>query len=307
MRKTSTSYIHFVLSAILLLCGSLAAIAQQEWSNTQYLFNLYDVNSAYAGNHNTGSFALRHRSQWIGMEGAPVSQQLSFHTPSGDQLGWGIKLNHERIGARDQQFVRLTGSWKLRFEEGTLSLGLAGGIIRHGVNADKLTALDQGDIQLQQMNNNVITPVADFSAFFNTKRFYIGVDCGRINRSKINYSNNSLARLYFNSALVAGYMKRIGQSNMLQLSGLMKYSEGKLWQSEINLLYLHNNKYWIGAGYRIQCCFQLFAAINLTDHFRFGLSYDVAGKAMKGFHDGSAEVFLGYTMQTRSGKSVRYF
>jgi type IX secretion system PorP/SprF family membrane protein len=296
-----------VTQVVLLLCLFNSVNAQQEWSYTQYLFNLYDINSAYAGNHNSGSFALRHRSQWIGMEGAPVSQQFSFHTPLGEKIGVGVKMNNDRIGAREQQAIRVTGAWKLRLNEGTLSLGLAGGIIRHGLNSGKLTAFDENDIQLQQINNNVITPVADFSAFYHTRKFYVGFDCGRINRSRINHTESSLARLYFNSSVVAGWMKRIGQSNLIQLSGLLKYSEGKLWQAEFNLLYLHNNKYWLGGGYRILSGFQVFAAMNLTDHLRFGLSYDVAGKSMRGFHDGSAEAFLGYTMRSRSGKSVRYF
>jgi type IX secretion system PorP/SprF family membrane protein len=281
--------------------------AQQEWNFTQYLFNLYDINSAYAGNHNTGSFALRHRSQWISMEGAPVTQQFSFHAPVHEHIGIGVKLNHETIGAREQSLLRFSGAWKLQLGEGTMSVGLAAGMIRHGVDQGKLKAFDESDVQLLQLNNNVITPLADFSVFYNTKRFYVGLDCGRINRSRINHHEHSLARLYYNSSLVAGWMKKIGQSSMLQFSGLMKYSEGKLWQAEFNTLFLYNNRYWIGAGYRVSCCFQLFGAINITDHFRFGLSYDVAGKSMREFSDGSAEVFLGYTVRSHSGKSVRYF
>jgi type IX secretion system PorP/SprF family membrane protein len=306
IRHTSISRL---IIAVFLLCapGVAKVRAQQEWNFTQYLFNLYDINSAYAGNHNTGSFALRHRSQWISMDGAPVTQQFSFHAPMRENIGVGLKLNHETIGAREQSLVRCSGAWKLQLGEGTISMGLAAGFIRHGVDQGKLKAYDESDIQLLQLNNNVITPVADFSVFYNTKKFYVGLDCGRINRSRINHHERSLARLYYNSSLVAGWMKKIGQSHMIQFSGLMKYSEGMLWQAEFNTLFLYNNRYWIGGGYRLSCCFQLFGAMNITDHFRFGLSYDIAGKSMREFSDGSAEVFLGYTVRSRSGKSVRYF
>jgi type IX secretion system PorP/SprF family membrane protein len=299
-------YLKFIL--LLFMAADFGHLhAQQEWNYTQYLFNLYDINSAYAGNHNTGSFALRHRSQWMGMEGAPVSQQLSFHAPFREKLGLGVKLNNERIGAREQQTMRVSAAWKLKLRQGVISLGLAGGIIRHGIRVNQLTALDENDIQLLQLNQNVIVPVADFSAFYSSKNFYVGFDCGRINRSRLNHQANSLARLYFNSSLVAGWLKKVGESNLLQISGLMKYSEGRLWQAEINLLYLHQNKFWIGGGYRFQSSFQILAALNLSDHFRLGLSYDIAGKSTREFHDGSAEVFLGYTIKSRSGKSVRYF
>jgi len=301
----------FCMRAIMVVMISMSALnisAQQEWNYSQYLFNLYDINSAYAGNHNTMSFALRHRSQWIGLEGSPSTQQFSLHTPMmNGKLGVGLKMNMDQIGARTQQSGRLSVAYRLKLASGTLSMGVAGGVIRQSIDRNKLHSADEQDVVLQGLNSPAITPVADFSVFYSTKKFYAGVDCGRINRSPFGFSENSIARLYYNASLVAGYMKRVGDDNMIQLSGLYKYSEGKLWQAELNLLYLYRNKAWFGAGYRLQCCFQVFACANISEHFRLGLSYDLADGEMRSSNDGSAEIFLGYTLKNRSGKSVRYF
>lgn len=297
-----------MLVFLLIVSAAPKAGAQQEWGYTQYLFNLYDINSAYAGNHNSGSFALRHRSQWIGFEGAPVTQQFSFHAPVfHEKVGVGIKILNESIGARNQQMIKGSVAYKVRLHEATLSMGIAGGILRQGIDRTKLTAADAADVQLMNMNGPVVTPVIDASIFFNTKKFYLGVESARLNRSAYHYTDQSLARLYYNLSIVGGFMKTVKQTDMLQLSTLIKLSENNLWQAEVDLLYLKNNKYWFGGGYRFLSGINILACLNLTEHLRLGASFDIATNEIRSANNGSAEVFIGYNLKNRSGKSIRYF
>ena len=282
--------------------------AQQEWGYTQYVFNLYDINAAYAGNHNSGSFGLRHRSQWIGFEGAPVTQALSFHAPlCNEKLGAGIKLLNESIGARNRQVVKASVAFKLALGESKLSFGFAGGMQRQGINRSKLTAAEQEDAQFVNLPSSVATPVIDASIFFNSKTVYFGIESNNINRGKFIKRENSFSRLYYNVSLVGGYLKKIRENSMLQFSALLKFSEPAELQVDGNILYLINNKYWLGAGYRWEYGPHAMAAINFTEHFRLGLSFDIATNQMRASNDGSAEIFLGYNLKNRSGKSIRYF
>ncbi len=305
--KSSNACIRFLV-LIALTLFQMDSTAQQEWGYTQYLFNLYDINQAYAGNHRSASFSLRHRSQWLGMEGAPITQQFSFHAPlMNEKLGVGIRVMNESIGARKQQSVSGSCAYKMHFDEKTFSVGLTGGMIRQAIDRPKLSAADQLDVQLQNISAPVLIPVIDASMFFNTNTFYAGVQSCRINRTLFRSDKGSLARLYYNLNLTAGYMKKIGNDNMLQLSTLVKYSEGKLWQAEWNLLYLMRNKIWFGGGYRLHSGCNLLGSVNITSHFRMGFSYDFPISALRKTNDGSAEIFLGYNLKNRSGKSIRYF
>ncbi|MBX7052375.1 MAG: type IX secretion system membrane protein PorP/SprF [Flavobacteriales bacterium] len=282
--------------------------AQQEWGYSQYLFNLYDINSSYAGNHNGPSFAARYRSQWMGFEGAPVTQLFSFHTPvAHDQIGLGMKILNESIGARKQQQLKISGSYRMHFGENTLAFGVAGGAVRQSSDISMIKAADEQDAQLSVFPNTSITPIVDASVFFNTKKFYVGIESTRLNKSAYHHEQGALARLYYNVNATAGYIQKIGENNLLQLSSMMKYSEGKLWQADLNLTYLINNKLWFGGGYRVFSGALIVACINITEHFRLGLSYDVAAKKMRTNNDGSAEVYLGYHLINRSSKSIRYF
>lgn len=289
-------------------CVAYSSEAQQEWSYSQYLFNLYDINTAYAGNHGSASFSLRHRSQWMGMEGAPVTQQFSFHAPIHDEkIGVGLKVMNEAIGARKQQMVSASGAYKLRIGYGTLSMGIAAGIIRQAIDRPKIAAADQQDVNLVNISEPMLFPVIDASVFYNTKVFYIGLQSGRLNRSPFTRRDGMLARLYYNLNMTAGVMKKVGDDNLIQLSTLVKYSEGQLWQAEWNLLYLIKNKFWMGGGYRLNSGFSVLGSINFNTQFRVGFSYDFPLAALRHTNDGSAEVFLGYNLKSRSGKSIRYF
>ena len=158
-----------------------------------------------------------------------------------------------------------------------------------------------------QNRNNALIPVINFAIFLNSDRFYAGLESTRINRTKFFTEAALLSRLYYNLNLTAGYMLKHKNDNMFQFGGLLKLSEGNIWQAELNILFLQNNKFWFGGGYRYQHGGLLTACINLTPQWRFGLSYDLAFMATELQQSGSAEAFLGFNLKGTSAKSIRYF
>lgn len=298
---------HFVLVALLMLLFT-ELHAQQEWGYTQYLFNMYDVNSAYAGNHNVGSFSVRYRSQWIRMPGAPETQYISYNSPIfHHKVGLGVKLLNESIGARNQMIAKASAAYKLHFQNATLSVGFGGGVVRQGMDLNALKAYDRQDVQLQNLGERMWTPLVDVSAFYNTDRFFAGVESGRLNRSNIWKNDNSIARLYYRIDLVSGYILPIKRDARLLLSGMLRVSEYELWQAELNILFMVKNRFWFGGGYRWNSNAQVMACYNVTEQLRMGVSYDISTTAIKGYNDGSAEVFLGFVFKEKEGKSIRYF
>ncbi|MFN0032808.1 MAG: PorP/SprF family type IX secretion system membrane protein [Flavobacteriales bacterium] len=299
-------------ACILLVWCTLNATAQQEWSYSQYLFNLYDINAAYAGNHGAPSFALRYRAQWMGMQGAPTSQQLSAHTPLIDgKMGAGLRILNEQIGLRNQLTARVNGAYKLQLGERTLSFGLAAGAVRNQWRADDALVHDDEDTKLSSMQQATITPMVDAALFLHTDTYYAGIEANRLNRSKTNDGEGSLERLYYNMNLTAGYMikgiSKTSTDDLLQLSTLIKFSEGNIYQAELNVLFLKNNKYWFGGGYRYPTSGQIMACLNLSSQWRFGLSYDIPLAAQAIQRSGSGEAFLGFNLKPNNDKSIRYF
>jgi len=295
-----------------LLCtwilGVRVAHAQQEWSYTQYQFNLYDANSAYAGNHQTLSLGIRHRSQWIGMEGAPITDQVSIHAPlAGNRLGVGMRVVSDRIGARKQQLMKSSAAYKLETMRGQISIALTVGVLRSGIDRTDLTPHDLNDAQLMQLGPAQVTPVFGAAVFYSTKRVFVGAESGSLNRPAISHAEGSLARLYSHANVVAGFMQPVGESDVLEVSTQAKWSEGSRLQTEVNLQYLYHDKFRLGAGYRFGSAWQMLFSWMVNDQFRIGMSYDNTLGRLMNCNQSSAELFLGYTLHKRTAGAVRYF
>src|SRR5436190_23650752 len=86
-----------IFLALLALSGT--ATAQQDAMFTHYMNNTIAVNPAYAGTRNALTITGIHRSQWVGFDGAPITQTLTMHTPLGNhKMGIGLSVVNDKIG-----------------------------------------------------------------------------------------------------------------------------------------------------------------------------------------------------------------
>ena len=68
-----------LIFALILTCYN--AFAQQDAQYTQYMYNTVNINPAYAGSRGVMSIFGLHRTQWVGLDGAPVTNAFSLNTP----------------------------------------------------------------------------------------------------------------------------------------------------------------------------------------------------------------------------------
>lgn len=77
----------------LLLLFGILSYSQQDSQFTQYMYNTINVNPAYAGTRETFSAFVLHRNQWVGLNGAPITNTASINTNVGDsKFGVGLLL-----------------------------------------------------------------------------------------------------------------------------------------------------------------------------------------------------------------------
>ena len=115
---------------ILLLLTCFGLQAQQDAQYTQYMYNTMAVNPAYAGSRGVFSIAGLHRSQWIGLPGAPVTQTFNFNTPVSERVGVGLSVVNDRIGNGTNQDTYIDGVFSYSIptsNKGKLSFGLKAG------------------------------------------------------------------------------------------------------------------------------------------------------------------------------------
>src|ERR1700712_4753945 len=73
-----------ILYLLLVLISVIQSVsAQQKPQYTQYVFNNFLLNPALSGIENYTDVKAGYRSQWTGLEGAPVTSYLTINAPIG--------------------------------------------------------------------------------------------------------------------------------------------------------------------------------------------------------------------------------
>src|SRR6056300_51571 len=84
---------------LVIILISVLSYSQQDAQFSNYMYNTLIFNPAYAGSRGTTSIYLSQRSQWVGLEGAPKTNSLSYHSPIGSSnLGLGLSILNDEIG-----------------------------------------------------------------------------------------------------------------------------------------------------------------------------------------------------------------
>jgi hypothetical protein len=83
-------------------------------------------------------------------------------------------------------------------------------------------------------------------------------------------------------------------------------------QFDGNVNLMINNKFWVGAGYRVQDAIVLQAGMEIIPNMKLGYSYDLTTSEIKTYSSGTHEIVLGYcfnpakTVKRQFHRNVRF-
>ena len=169
-----------IFIALVLVISSFEVItAQQDAQYTQYMYNTIAINPAYAGSRGVMSIGALYRSQWVGLDGAPTSQTLNLHAPTGKRVGLGLSIVNDEIGNGTSQETYFDAAFSYTIptgREGKLSFGLkAGG---HILNLDfaKLSGYsEEGGASGLPSIDKKFSPNFGAGIYYHTEQFYAGL------------------------------------------------------------------------------------------------------------------------------------
>lgn len=296
---------------IVFSCGSYA---QQDAIYSQYMFNPFAINPAYAGSRSSYSAVLLHRSQWVGFPGAPMTQSFALHAPAGKSgLAWGINFAFDQIGPSKNVIAGATGAYILKFKESKLAFGLRGGIYNTIFNRELLEFKEQGDQMDIGGKESAIVPSFDFGTYYYMTKFYVGFSVNHLTRHQFKFKDfpdtvltNMALRQHF--MLNSGYVWELKRNFILKPSFLIKYVPGAPLNVDVNLSALIYKRVWAGLSFRNNTNIVFLVDVNVTDFMRIGYAYDWNYDKLGSFNGGSHEVFLGFdfSLKNRQTISPRY-
>ena len=295
----------------ILFCGlmiTMQGFAQQDALYSQYMFNPFSINPAYAGSRNSISAVILHRSQWIGVEGAPLTQTFSIHTPAGEKgMAYGFNMVHDQIGPVRNFWGAITAAYHVKMKNAKLSFGLRAGFFNSILNRNLLTFENPTDQFNVTGKEGAVIPSFDFGTYYYRDKFYAGVAFNHITRHNFNFSAYPVDSDIF---LSRHYMAMIGTvldlkpNFMLKPSLMFRYAEGTIPSLDVNISALIKQFWWIGTSFRNMNSIVFLTEFNITDYLRAGYSFDLTLNKLRKYNSGSHEIFIGFDFTTGKDKNI---
>ena len=285
--------------------------AQQDSQFTQYMYNTVNINPAYAGSRGAMSIFGLHRTQWVGLDGAPVTNTLSMNTPiNGTNLGMGLSFINDRIGPTVENAISVDVSYTVQANEDyKLSFGLKATGNFFNLDASKLTVEDNTDAALQ--NYNKFTPNIGAGVYLHSDKTYVGISAPNVIQNTLHYDNNDVAvtKERINYYLIAGHVFDLNPNIKFKPALLTKLVTGSPLQVDVSANFMFYDKLVLGAAYRWDAAVSALAGFQITDGLYVGYGYDMETTKLRKYNSGSHEIFLRFELFSNYNKiiSPRFF
>ncbi|PHQ60213.1 MAG: hypothetical protein COC08_07690 [Maribacter sp.] len=301
-----------MVSLTMLLITSLVT-AQQDAQYTQYMYNTVSVNPGYAGSRGNISVAALHRSQWLGLDGAPTTQTFNIHSPIGYRgVGLGFSIINDKIGPTSETSFDIDFSYTIYTSTtGRLSFGLKGSANLLDVRFSELNQYAP-DQSLEQDINNRLSPNIGAGVYYHTEKFYLGLSVPRfLGTSHFDQSSISTAKEQMSFYFITGYVWDLNSFLKFKPTVLTKVVQGAPLQLDLSANFMMNDKFILGAAYRWDAALSAMVGFQVSNKFLIGIAYDKETTELgsAAFNNGSFEVILRYDFITVKGnlKSPRFF
>ncbi|NER17651.1 PorP/SprF family type IX secretion system membrane protein [Spongiivirga citrea] len=301
------------VSLLLVVITTVNCYSQQNEQFTQYMYNTIAINPAYAGSREALSIIALNRNQWIGVEGAPVTQTISINTPlRNDRVGVGVSFINDQLGF--EKSTKLYGDLSYTIPVSQTIKASFG--LKAGANFFNFTGLTSAtalaDPYIAGINKQW-TFNFGVGGYLHSEKFYVGLSAPKLLTNDRN-RNADFETLEQNDVyVIAGYVFDISETVKFRPTSLLQITQAVPISYNFTGSFLLYDKLWLGASYRVGGnlgnAIGALADFKISDQFRVGYAYESPLTALKAFTRSTHEILLIYEFSfvKNKMKSPRYF
>jgi type IX secretion system PorP/SprF family membrane protein len=279
---------------------------------SQYMFNMININPAYAGHRGMNSLTALYRNQWVGIKGAPVTTTISWDRRANESnVGYGAQLYNDQLGAESTTGVQAFYSYRLPFETTSLIFGLSAGVLNYAIDPSKLDFGVSGvnsDVAFSNKANGIL-PTAGFGMLYSAHSWYVNFSIPSLLGTRPDVNNpNQIGNKFgenFHYFLGAGYNFSVNENLDLKPSVLLKSvgTPSSSFQADLNLTAWIQNTVGVGFSYRTNSSFVGMAEIQISNFIRVGYAYDYSISLLNKYAGATHEIMLRYEFVTPNRQS----
>jgi type IX secretion system PorP/SprF family membrane protein len=302
---------------LILLLLSVSIRAQQDAQFTNYMYNTINVNPAYAGSRQSMSIFALHRTQWVGLDGAPVTNTASIHTPiNNSKVGMGVSIINDRIGPSEESNIAVDLSYTIdTSEDFKLAFGIKASANLMNVDFTKLNRYDANDYSFENNIDNRFSPNVGAGLYLYSDNTYFGLSAPNLLETKHfdRYAGpgafSYIARERINYYFTAGHVFDLAYNLKFKPAIMTKLVQGAPLQMDLSANFLFNDKFTIGAAYRWSAAVSALVGFQATDSWFVGYGYDLETTRLANYNSGSHELFLRFELFNKYNRltSPRFF
>lgn len=281
----------------------VALTAQQEQMYTQFYFNKMAYNPGYAGSFSSPTLTAIYRQQWIGLDGAPNAQAVSYNQSMlNDRVGLGGSMMRQQIGISTNLTFELAYAYRIKLQRGHLAVGLQASMrnLRQNWADDRLQPLEQNDPGIPTEPKSKFLPNFGAGLYYvaYSNKWYGGVSIPRLVSNSIDFAEfgTVFSREVQHINAMGGVNLELNNDLSITPQALFRYAIGAPFDAELNVSAMLQKKFYGGLSYRVGGdtnglgeSVDAMLGLQATDNLFFSLSYDIGISRLRKYHSGSAE------------------
>ncbi|MEQ8580697.1 PorP/SprF family type IX secretion system membrane protein [Marinoscillum sp.] len=281
---------------IILILVGFSTVAQQQPQYTQFADAKMFFNPAFAGIREGVNATLLGRWQWVGFEGAPNTQAISFDSrmPS-KNIGLGLMINRDEVAVTNLTSVQLNYSYQILVGGGRLGMGLSANLNMFAVNYNEAYTLTP--------DNAFATGFRSTKANFGTgfhyehEKWYVGGSFP----SMVNSTFENDGETYYGQKrhfyFMSGYRYQLNENFTLEPNVLLKVVSGSPLSGDFNVTSWYKGVVAAGISYRSSESIDMILQFKPMEELKVGYAYDyLVDKETSQLGNSSHEVLLSYTL-----------
>lgn len=282
----------FLFSFFILFTG----FAQQRVHYTQYMFNGLAINPAYAGVDEALSLTFLNRSQWRGLDGAPVTQTFSGHTLfKNKHVGVGLTVINDKVGVHKNLSGVGIFAYHLRVaNKSYLSMGFQGGASNR---KSDYVSLAGSATDPKIYDGGFSQTFVDFGvgAYFRSPHFEMGFSMPQIIQQNVSVNDTLSIPFGGRNYFIFSKLKLQLNDNLDFEPGLLiKYLPGLPVSYDINANLIISKALTLGLSYRANESISFLIKGQITNQFQVGYAYDHVISNVRYIAGNSHEVMVNY-------------
>ncbi|MDQ3192326.1 MAG: type IX secretion system membrane protein PorP/SprF [Bacteroidota bacterium] len=285
--------------ALISLGMMLSVKGQNQSSISQYMLHHAFINPAAIGSEDKINGAVFHRSQWVGMDGAPATQGLNFNNPfDNGKHTVGLTIFNDRISIHRNTSVAATYAYRMQVSaKSNLVFGLSSVLELRQSRFSEADPDMPFDPVFMENSRVFAAPNFRFGIYYYAEKYYVGFAAPNILESHVFKGTTGFNATDLHMYLHGGYSFSLSENIDFNASTLIRHVAGAPMQIDINPQIVFQNILAIGFSYRTSNEIAAMVNIPVTPMLKIGYAYDHAFSSLKKYTSGSHEIMLIFNMQ----------